>query len=299
MSADVTADEIVTQYKLKLTGDKDAKKNIIPGGYKVRVVHTYAEIEKIDEPEAIIVIADKEEGEKIGSRERFLPICKCIYINKAVSLEERIRLTKNGYEAANDKADITTTVELSKGSTTRIIYGKYNFEAISVIWYTKTGCDDKVGTKRRELIQALLTEVCNESRPLNIRELAEDKKKKSKAQPQSEEDLRAPGYLIAYCDKPTAGFTASLNNLGPRRVIILGLLSDGSDALKELIKSLERYERVRTSEITEKTLELAPGLKKHVNGRSLVLNDFIRKELSLNSFGTSRAAARDVMRRFV
>ena len=299
----VTADGIVTQYNLT---DKDAKKNIIPGGYEVRVVHTYAEIEKIDEPEAIIVIADKEEGNKMVLRERFLPICKCIYINNEVSMDARNRLTKNGYDA--DSASITTSLKVPGGGAAKITYRKHNFKAISVIWYTKTGCDDKVGKKRMDFTKALLTEVCNESRPLIIRELAnaqsaENKggkkadKTKQKKQPQSDEDLRAPGYLIAYCDEPTAEFTASLNNLGPRRVIILGPLSDGSDALKEIIRSLGSYERVGSYGITEKTLDLAPMLK--VKGKSLVWYNFRRNEPSLSRFGTSRAAARDVMRRFV
>ena len=285
-----TPDEIVAQYKLM---NKEPKKSIIPNGYEPSVVGKYEYIANIDDPSAIIVIIDKEEGKKLGNKETFLPFCKCIYIADGSSDN---RLTKNGY-AYQKGGDITI-----RGTKT-ITYKKYDLSHINASWVTEADCNDKVGTKRADLTRAILSEVFHEKRKIGLKPLDPNVG-----------DLRALGYLVAYCDAPSEKLIQLINqNSGPRRVIVLSKVDESKADPFPRFRELTLSEKLPTylysifHQVTKDTLKTDQKFSGHLKGGNVVCDVFLHKELEpkrLSRFGVSRAvtrggAPRVVMRRFV
>jgi hypothetical protein len=119
-----------------------------------------------------------------------------------------------------------------------------------------------------------------------------------------EHDLRALGYLVAYCDTPGDDFFASMREYGPRRVLVLSKWNDGG-ANQPGAKLLGTYEKRNSFIIDQAMVGGYKGLKDHAG-----TGDVLCEYLTLSglpghssSFGTSRAATRfvprAVMRRFV
>jgi hypothetical protein len=269
-----TLDEIIAQYKL-MDGATDAPNRIIPDGYEVSIVGKYDDIAKIDDPSAIIVIIDKGEGTKLGNKDAFLPFCEYIYTADNMGGP---RLVANKYKKVGEINTKTTKNQSIK-------YTKYKFVQINAIWVTAEGCNDKVGTKRRELTEAILREVLNENRTIGI--------------PQKSDDPRALGYLVAYCDTPSKKLFQVINkNSGPRRLIVLSKFDQSkADPAQRMDQELDTIFPMYVYEGTKKVTQV-----KGLPAGEVVCDVFIREEPKRpSSFGaaTRGRVASAVMRRFV
>jgi hypothetical protein len=314
-----TPDEYIVRYNLR---DQDQKKRIIPEDYQVSVVGEYKHIENIDDPSAVIVIIDKMEGDQMASKTRFLPICKCIYLLDKVDDRVQQRLTHGDLPCY--EPDGTFVLKANAANVAKSVeyrYKKYKFKNITVGWYGKSGCSTLGSNKRMEFTKALLKSL-GETRPITIKAISDPEppgeaqkqglKKggkvtkqapKTKPNPQ-EHDLRALGYLVAYCDTPGDDFFASMREYGPRRVLVLSKWNEGG-ANQPGAKLLGTYEKRDSIIIDQAIVRDYKELEDHA-AKGRVLCEYLT--LSgvpghSSSFGTSRAATRvvprAVMRRFV